>query len=121
MGLGAVDDHVPRSLAKSFFALQPIHPTLPGTEFARLQDCVGLFNLLNQFSFILQFLIGWSPRVFLFLIGAKRDGRAEKGSAKDDRTFEEISASYRHVEHPLRMKAAVPFFSRIGEKYLFDF
>jgi hypothetical protein len=101
MGLGAENHHTLGSLAESFFTLQPIHATLPGTEFARLQDCVGLFNLLNQFSFILQFLIGGSPRVFLFLIGAKRDGRAEKGAAKDDRTFKKISARYGHLEHPI--------------------
>jgi hypothetical protein len=96
MGLGAENHHTVGSLTESFLALKPIHATLPGTEFACLQDCVGLFNPLNQFSFILQFLIGGSPRVFLFLIGAKREGMAEKGAAKDERTFEEISARYLH-------------------------
>ena len=119
MGLGTVDDDITGRLAKSLFSLQPIHATLPGTEFARLENSVGLFNPLRQLTLILQCVIGGPPRFFVFFIGVKRDGRAEKGAAKDERTFKEISARYRHLGHPLRLRASA-LFSSIGKNHFFS-
>jgi hypothetical protein len=90
VGLGAIDHHLRRGLAESFFALQPIHATLPGTELARLENGVGLFNPPRQLTLFLQNVIGGSPWGLVFFTGVKRDGRTEKGAAKDEGIFDEV-------------------------------
>jgi hypothetical protein len=100
-----MDHNIRRGLAKSFFALEPIHAALPGTKFARLKDSVGLFNPLRQFTLALQCVVGGPPLCSVFFVGMKRDGRAENVAAKDERTSEEISARYLHKEIPLRFRA----------------
>ncbi len=53
MGMRAEYDGLGRSVAESLFALEPVHPTLPGTEFTLLEDAVSFLDLLSKFTLLL--------------------------------------------------------------------
>jgi hypothetical protein len=69
MGLCAEDHHLGRRPAETPLPLEAIHPALPGTKLTLLKDGVSPLNPLSQFSLTVQFLIGWTPRLTLFLAG----------------------------------------------------
>jgi len=66
MGMGAEDDELHRSSAEPFFTLFPIHPTTAGTKLAVLENVIGLFDSLSEFTLFLKLLIGWDPWFFFF-------------------------------------------------------
>lgn len=72
MGLGAENHDPHRSPAEPRFPLQPIHPTLPGTEVTVFKDCIGLFDPVSEFSLPFQFHVSWLPFPSLPLLGIKR-------------------------------------------------
>jgi len=110
MGLSAENHDSGWGPAETSFALLPIHPTLPGTEFALLKDGVGLLDPLSQFTLTLQFLIGRMPSLSLFLFGMKGDRREKQRATQDERTFDEIPARDLRIRHSITSKAIGPFF-----------
>jgi hypothetical protein len=109
MGLGAENHGSDRSPAEPFFTLLPIHPALPGTEVAILEDTIGFFDPLSQFTLLLQFLICWKPSLSLFLFGMKGDWEDEQRTAQEESIFDEIPTSGFHAGTSTSSKARGPF------------
>jgi len=109
MGVSAKNNGFQRSPAEPFLALLPIHPALPGTELAILEDTIGFFDLLSKFTLLLQFLISWKPSLFLFLFGIKGDGGEEQRAAQKESIFDEIPARGFHAGTSTSSKARSPF------------
>ena len=87
MGLGAKDHGLDRSPAEPDLAFQSIYPTLAWTEFTLLEDAVGLFDPLDQFTLLLHLDISWKPLVS-FCLSRTGDGRKEKRTAQKEETSE---------------------------------
>ena len=101
MGLGHVNHNFQRRLAKPFFPIQSIHATFPRTESAFFKDWVGFLDPLGQFTFFFQHSIGWKPLPVFLYWGVSRVRRENQGAAKYERTFDEISSGYLHIENPM--------------------
>ena len=85
-----------RCLTEASFALEPVHPALPGAETAMLKNSVGFFYPLKKFTLFFQLIVGWMPGLALFSLSVKRDRRKEEGAAQEDGPFDKITASDVH-------------------------
>jgi hypothetical protein len=78
MGVITKNNRFDWSPTESLLSLSPIHPTLSGAELTILEEGIGLLNPVSQFTFHLQFLIGWNPLNLLLLSSMKRNRRKEE-------------------------------------------
>jgi hypothetical protein len=74
MGMITVNHWLERSLTESLHTFFSIYPALPGAELAIFEIGIRLFHPLGQFSFPLQFFVGWNP-ISIFLLSRKTGSR----------------------------------------------
>jgi hypothetical protein len=107
MGVITINHNLGWGPAETLFPSLPIHPTLPGTQPATLEDAVGFSDPLNQLPFLLQFFVCWAPPFCFLGHGVEVDGGEEQRAAHEERTSDEIPACDFHTGTSVAQSARV--------------
>ncbi len=108
MRMSPKDDGSQRTPAEPLLTLFPVHPALPGTEVAILEDVVGFLDLLGKLPLILQLRIRWAPCFSLFR-SIQGSGIEKQRATKEESIFDEIPTGSFHGETSMGPRATRPF------------